>query len=105
MHKPLPFLEKEGAPPAIKARFRRAQLLPERLAAGCQFVTNFNESPLFVIPGLAEREPGIHRRADYEADGFRACARAGASRNDDELTHGGKTAQPGPAPCVAVYTA
>jgi hypothetical protein len=44
MHKPLPFLEREGAPPAIKGGFRRAQLLPERLAAGCQFVTNFNES-------------------------------------------------------------
>jgi hypothetical protein len=38
-----PFLEKEGAPRAIKAGFRPAQLLPERLAAGCQFVTNFNE--------------------------------------------------------------
>jgi hypothetical protein len=40
-----PFLEKEGAPLAMKAGFRRAQLLPKRLAADCRIVTNFNEPP------------------------------------------------------------
>jgi hypothetical protein len=34
---------KKGAPLAIKARFKGAQLLPEQLAAGCEFMTNFNE--------------------------------------------------------------
>jgi hypothetical protein len=53
VHGPLPFLEKEGALRAIKAGFNRARLLPERLAAGCQFAANFNESILpAVIPGL-----------------------------------------------------
>jgi hypothetical protein len=39
-----PIIEKEGALRAIKAGFSRARLLLERLAAGCQFVANFNES-------------------------------------------------------------
>jgi hypothetical protein len=33
----------KSAPLAIKLRFKGAQLLPEQLAADCQFVTNFNE--------------------------------------------------------------
>jgi hypothetical protein len=40
------------------------------LAAGCEFVTNFNESlrlPFAVTPGLAKREPGIHYKASYAA--------------------------------------
>jgi hypothetical protein len=37
-----PFLESEGALRAIKVGFKRAQLLPERLVGGCQFMTNFN---------------------------------------------------------------
>jgi hypothetical protein len=39
-----PLLEQEDAPLAIKARFKAAQLLPERLAGRCQFMTNFSES-------------------------------------------------------------
>jgi hypothetical protein len=89
MHKPLPFLEKEGAPPAIKAGFRRAQLLPERLAAGCQFVTNFNESILPSFRGSRSENPESIAKRAMMPDGFRACAQAGASRNDDELTRGG----------------
>jgi hypothetical protein len=38
-----PFLEKGGCTTRHKAGFRRAQLLPKRLAAGCEFVTNFSE--------------------------------------------------------------
>jgi hypothetical protein len=34
-----------------------------------------------VIPGRAQREPGIHNH-DNEY-GFQACAQEGASRNDD----------------------
>jgi len=56
-----PFLEKEGAPRAISAGFRRAQLLPEGLAASCQFVTNFNESPP-VIPGSQSESPDAQLR-------------------------------------------
>jgi hypothetical protein len=63
-----PLIEKEGAQFAIKPRFTAARLLPEQLAEGFEFVTNFNES-IFpaVIPGLAKREPGIHRATGYAA--------------------------------------
>jgi hypothetical protein len=40
-----PLIEKEGARLAIKVRFKAAQLLPEQLVEGFEFVTNFNESP------------------------------------------------------------
>jgi hypothetical protein len=55
VQKPLHFLEKEGVPHAIKAGFRPAQLLPEGLAAGCEFVTNLNEWPFRHSGPLNER--------------------------------------------------
>jgi hypothetical protein len=61
VQKPLPFWKKEGAPRAIKAGYRRALLLPERLAEDCQFVTNFNES-LSVIPGSQSEIPDAQLR-------------------------------------------
>jgi hypothetical protein len=61
VHRPLPFLEKEGALRAIKAGFNRARLLPKRLAAGCQFAANFNE-PLSVVPDPQNQGPDAQLR-------------------------------------------
>jgi hypothetical protein len=60
-----PFLEKEGAPRAIKAGFRRAQLLPKRLAAGCEFVTNFNEPTRMTVDvGIIRVPPKLTKSSD-----------------------------------------
>jgi hypothetical protein len=60
-------LKREGAQRAIKAGFRRAQLLPKRLAAGCQFVTNFNEPPRTTVSvGVAREFVSNPAKADKE---------------------------------------
>jgi hypothetical protein len=63
----------EGAPLAVKAGFKPAGHLRRGLAAGWQFVENFNEPP--VIAGL---DPAIHHlgKTLVKSDGCPGQARA-----------------------------
>ena len=50
----------------MKGGFRPAQLLPKRLAAGCQFVTNFNEPPRMTMDIGVAREMPVGLAKAYE---------------------------------------
>ena len=75
-------LAREDGSLAIKAGFKRAQLLPERLAAGIQFAENFNER----LP----RHSGAREARARNPFGVNGCGpmdsgsapKRGASRND-----------------------
>jgi len=74
----------EDASRAIKGRFKRARLLPERLAAGCEFAENFSERRRSSFRGSRSEsfDVQLHIRESIShqsprPDGFRACAQAG----------------------------
>lgn len=65
----------------MKHRFKAARLLPEQLADGLGFVTNFNESAFLsaVHSGAREARPESIVKRVMPTGGFRACAQGGAS--------------------------